>query len=261
MSWSGKKAEGSSIRLLAARGSFCGCIVTFRRYSIATGLAGVCESCGSHGIAKCWTQVADRRAVSTAQLRPLPIPRRARLSLGNEVPSEKYGNFNFAHWVRNRGILSRGAAHLASRLVGTEGMDADGIRSFPALHRCVLSGLFREFFDGKHLRDESGSPYAACMLRRSFRNWFQPNYPSCTRHFVASRTTTSSSQGRHADLHHFPRGHVSEFARCVRECLTKEGRRKFPRNICTTRWVQHFRDDLRAPEYGLTRADSRLLEK
>jgi formylglycine-generating enzyme required for sulfatase activity len=34
------------------------------------------------------------------------------------------------------------------------------------------------FFDGKHYVMKGGSPRtAACMLRRSFRNWFQPHYP------------------------------------------------------------------------------------
>ena len=34
------------------------------------------------------------------------------------------------------------------------------------------------FFDGKHFVMKGGSPRTdACMLRRSFRNWFQPHYP------------------------------------------------------------------------------------
>ena len=39
-------------------------------------------------------------------------------------------------------------------------------------------GYSANFFDGKHFVMKGGSPRtAACMLRRSFRNWFQPLYP------------------------------------------------------------------------------------
>ncbi|MGH9394739.1 MAG: SUMF1/EgtB/PvdO family nonheme iron enzyme [Terriglobales bacterium] len=39
-------------------------------------------------------------------------------------------------------------------------------------------GYSANFFDGKHYVLKGGSPRtAACLLRRSFRNWFQPNYP------------------------------------------------------------------------------------
>jgi gamma-glutamyl hercynylcysteine S-oxide synthase len=38
-------------------------------------------------------------------------------------------------------------------------------------------GYSADFFDGKHFVMKGGSSRtAACMLRRSFRNWFQPHY-------------------------------------------------------------------------------------
>ena len=38
-------------------------------------------------------------------------------------------------------------------------------------------GYSAQFFDGKHYVMKGGSVRtAACMLRRSFRNWFQPHY-------------------------------------------------------------------------------------
>ncbi len=38
-------------------------------------------------------------------------------------------------------------------------------------------GYSADFFDGKHFVMKGGSPRtAACMLRRSFRNWFQAHY-------------------------------------------------------------------------------------
>jgi formylglycine-generating enzyme required for sulfatase activity len=39
-------------------------------------------------------------------------------------------------------------------------------------------GYSADFFDGKHYVMKGGSSRTdACMLRRSYRNWFQPHYP------------------------------------------------------------------------------------
>jgi formylglycine-generating enzyme required for sulfatase activity len=39
-------------------------------------------------------------------------------------------------------------------------------------------GYSADFFDGRHYVAKGGSARtAACLLRRSFRNWFQPHYP------------------------------------------------------------------------------------
>jgi len=48
-----------------------------------------------------------------------------------------------------------------------------GFRPFP-----FYPGYSANFFDGRHYVMKGGSPRtAACMLRPSFRNWFQPHYP------------------------------------------------------------------------------------
>ncbi len=48
-----------------------------------------------------------------------------------------------------------------------------GFKPFP-----FYPGYSADFFDGKHFVMKGGSPRTdACMLRRSFRNWFQPHYP------------------------------------------------------------------------------------
>jgi len=48
-----------------------------------------------------------------------------------------------------------------------------GFKPFP-----FYPGYSANFFDGKHFVMKGGSPRtAACMLRPSFRNWFQPHYP------------------------------------------------------------------------------------
>jgi formylglycine-generating enzyme required for sulfatase activity len=39
-------------------------------------------------------------------------------------------------------------------------------------------GYSADFFDEKHFVMKGGSPRTdSCMLRRSYRNWFQPHYP------------------------------------------------------------------------------------
>jgi len=48
-----------------------------------------------------------------------------------------------------------------------------GFKFFP-----FYPGYSANFFDGQHFVMKGGSPRtAACMLRPSFRNWFQPHYP------------------------------------------------------------------------------------
>ncbi|RZL01851.1 MAG: ergothioneine biosynthesis protein EgtB, partial [Rubrivivax sp.] len=49
---------------------------------------------------------------------------------------------------------------------------AEGFEAFP-----FYPGYSKDFFDGRHFVLKGGSPRtAACMLRPSFRNWFQPHY-------------------------------------------------------------------------------------
>jgi formylglycine-generating enzyme required for sulfatase activity len=48
-----------------------------------------------------------------------------------------------------------------------------GFEAFP-----FYRGYSADFFDGKHYVLKGGSPRTEqSMLRRSFRNWFQPHYP------------------------------------------------------------------------------------
>ena len=101
---------------------------------------------------------------------------------GDEAPGTRYGNFDFAHWdLSPVGSYPRGAsAHGVHDLVGngwewtrTEFKPFAGFSAMP-----FYPGYSANFFDGKHYVMKGGSPRtAACMLRRSFRNWFQPHYP------------------------------------------------------------------------------------
>src|ERR1700723_4772865 len=55
--------------------------------------------------------------------------------------------------------------------------------------------------------------------------------------------------------------HVSEFAQCVRECLTKSGQKELPsKYLYDEVGSSLFETICVLPEYGLTRADARLLE-
>jgi formylglycine-generating enzyme required for sulfatase activity len=49
---------------------------------------------------------------------------------------------------------------------------AEGFEAFS-----FYPGYSKDFFDGQHFVLKGGSPRtAACMLRPSFRNWFQAHY-------------------------------------------------------------------------------------
>jgi L-histidine Nalpha-methyltransferase len=61
--------------------------------------------------------------------------------------------------------------------------------------------------------------------------------------------------------HSLPTRHVSEFAQCVGECLTKSGQKELPsKYLYDEVGSALFEAICVLPEYGLTRADARLLE-
>jgi iron(II)-dependent oxidoreductase len=101
---------------------------------------------------------------------------------GDEAPNGRYGNFDFGHWEPCPvGSYPRGAsAYGVHDLVGN-GWEwtRSQFKPFPGFAAMPFyPGYSANFFDGKHYVMKGGSPRtAACMLRRSFRNWFQPHYP------------------------------------------------------------------------------------
>jgi ergothioneine biosynthesis protein EgtB len=103
---------------------------------------------------------------------------------GNDAPSASTpaDNFDFQHWdpVPVGSYPAGQSAFGVFDLLGngwewtsTVFAPFDGFERFP-----FYPGYSADFFDGKHFVMKGGSPRtAACMLRRSFRNWFQCRYP------------------------------------------------------------------------------------
>jgi iron(II)-dependent oxidoreductase len=101
---------------------------------------------------------------------------------GDAPPRAGFGNFDFQDWDP----VPVGAFPETRSTFGVDGLlgngwewtstpfaPFDGFRPF-----ACYPGYSADFFDGRHYVLKGGSARtAACMLRRSFRNWFQPHYP------------------------------------------------------------------------------------
>ncbi len=100
---------------------------------------------------------------------------------GSSSPDATRGNFDFKDWEP----VSVGAHPKSASAFGAEDMLGNGwewtssrfapfagFEPFP-----FYPGYSADFFDGKHYVIKGASARtAACMLRPSFRNWFQPHY-------------------------------------------------------------------------------------
>jgi ergothioneine biosynthesis protein EgtB len=100
---------------------------------------------------------------------------------GDEPPGPRHGYFDLARWDPS----PVNAFPCGRSAVGLDGLLANGwewtsttFAPFPGFKiHPSYPGYSADFFDGKHYVLKGGSPRtAACMLRRSFRNWFQPHY-------------------------------------------------------------------------------------
>jgi len=100
---------------------------------------------------------------------------------GSGAPEKNRGNFDFQNWdpapvqAHPAGRSSFGVADLLGNgweWTSTVFQPFEGFEPFP-----FYQGYSANFFDGKHYVMKGGSARtAACMLRRSFRNWFQSHY-------------------------------------------------------------------------------------
>ncbi len=101
---------------------------------------------------------------------------------GEDAPSERHGNFDFHQWDPSpAGAHPEGASSFGVHDLMGNGWEWTRTKfaPFPGFAPMPFyPGYSANFFDGKHYVMKGGSPRtAACMLRRSFRNWFQPHYP------------------------------------------------------------------------------------
>jgi gamma-glutamyl hercynylcysteine S-oxide synthase len=117
-----------------------------------------------------------RAAYGTTEARERQYP------WGDQAPEETRGNFNYQSWdpaavdEHGEGGSDYGVHDLlgngwewTSTLFGP----LPGFEPFK-----FYPGYSADFFDGKHFVMKGGSPRTdASMLRRPFRNWFQPHYP------------------------------------------------------------------------------------
>ncbi|HEX5426413.1 MAG TPA: SUMF1/EgtB/PvdO family nonheme iron enzyme [Candidatus Acidoferrales bacterium] len=101
---------------------------------------------------------------------------------GEERPDNSRGNFHHQSWTASpvdayaAGASAFGVQDLLGNgweWTSTPFAPLPGFKAFP-----FYPGYSANFFDGEHFVLKGGSQRTdACMLRRSFRNWFQPNYP------------------------------------------------------------------------------------
>ena len=101
---------------------------------------------------------------------------------GEEGPSSGHGNFDFAHWdpVPVTATPAGDSAFGVSQLAGNGWEWTSTVfEPFPGFERFPFyPGYSANFFDGSHYVIKGGSARtAAPLLRRSFRNWFRPDYP------------------------------------------------------------------------------------
>jgi len=112
---------------------------------------------------------------------------------GDAIPDSTRGNFDFHSWDP----VPVGSYPLGDSAFGVADLLGNGwewtstvFHPFRGFERFdFYPGYSADFFDDKHFVMKGGSARtASCMLRGSFRNWFQPHYP----HIYASFRTVHS---------------------------------------------------------------------
>jgi iron(II)-dependent oxidoreductase len=101
---------------------------------------------------------------------------------GAETPWSRHGNFDSQRWdPAPAGSFPDGSSDFGVADLFGNGWEwtRTPFAPFPGFEPfSFYPGYSANFFDGKHFVMKGGSPRtAACLLRRSFRNWFQPHYP------------------------------------------------------------------------------------
>ena len=140
----------------------------------------------SHAEASAFSRWAGKKLPSEAQWHRAaygtPEGTERSYPWGHTPPEASRGNFHHQRWepsavdAHPQGASAFGLFDLLGN--GWEWTSSPfaplpGFQPFP-----FYTGYSANFFDGKHFVLKGGSHRTdACMLRRSFRNWFQPHYP------------------------------------------------------------------------------------
>lgn len=100
---------------------------------------------------------------------------------GNQEPDAKFGNFDFSHWNPtpvNAFSAGQSAFGVHDMLGNGWEWTSSVFEPFPGFEPFPFyRGYSADFFDGRHFVMKGGSARtAACMLRPTFRNWFQSHY-------------------------------------------------------------------------------------
>ena len=139
----------------------------------------------SHAEASAYARWAGKRLPTEAEFHRAaygtPSGSEREYPWGNQTPEPRFGNFDFARWDP-----APVAAHPAgASAFGAHDLVGNGwewtrtvFGPFAGFERfSFYPGYSADFFDGNHYVMKGGSARtAACMLRRSFRNWFQSHY-------------------------------------------------------------------------------------
>ncbi|HLE37278.1 MAG TPA: SUMF1/EgtB/PvdO family nonheme iron enzyme [Candidatus Acidoferrales bacterium] len=140
----------------------------------------------SHAEASAYARWAGKKLPTEAQWHRAaygtPVGVERAYPWGHQPPDALFGNFNFNRWDPTPvGAFPAGASAWGVMDLLGNGWEwtrtlfepFPGFQAFP-----FYPGYSADFFDGKHYVMKGGTARtAACMLRRSFRNWFQPHYP------------------------------------------------------------------------------------
>ncbi len=105
-----------------------------------------------------------------------------RLPWGDAPPGATRGNFDFARWdpapagSHPAGASAWGVHDLVGNGWEWTSTHFDGFPGFEPMASYRAYSV--DFFDGQHFVIKGASPATASeLIRRSFRNWFRPNYP------------------------------------------------------------------------------------
>ena len=129
-----------------------------------------------------------------------------------------------------------------------------------------------DFFDGQHYVIKGASPATAReLVRRSFRNWFRPNYPFVYAKFRTARASAEpASAGRRTKLklklicEHMPttaRSLVAEFAADVARDLALVPKQLQSKYLYDALGSSLFEAICRLPWYRITRSETELLSR